>query len=100
MNEYFWGKWIILMLVIRMSSKIGQNLSPCVPAKETVGEDRTGISFPRHISQEKLLPLRGFLTLDRNSSLAGLRITSSDAQFFQQINLSIIAGFLITEAIK
>ena len=41
MNEYFWGKWRIFMLVIMISSKTGKNLAPCVPANETVGKDQT-----------------------------------------------------------
>lgn len=88
------------MLVIRISSTIGKNLSPCVPAKEIAGKGQTGICFPQHISQEKLLPLQEFFTLDRDSRLAGLRITSRDAQFFQQINLSIISVFVLSEAMK
>lgn len=58
--------------------------------------------FPHHIYRESysLLPLQGFLTFGRDSSLAGLRMTSRDVQFFQQVNLSIITGFAITEAIK
>lgn len=88
------------MLVNKIISKTGKNLAPCVPAREAAGKDQTGICFPWHISEEKLLPLQNFLTLDRHSRLAGLRITSRDAQFFQQINLAIISGFVITEAIK
>lgn len=94
------GKWIIFMLVFRISSKIGKIFALCAPANETAGKDQTVIWFPWHISQKKLFPLQEFLTLETNSRLAGLRITSRDVQFFQQINLPLISGFVITEVIK
>lgn len=65
------------MLVIGISSKTGKNLASRVPAKEAAGKDQTGISFPWCLSQEELLPLQEFLTLDRDSRLANLPANKS-----------------------
>lgn len=73
-DEYFWGKWRIFTLVIRIRSKIEENLAPCVPAKEATGEHQTRSCFPQWISQEKLCPFQKFLTFDADSKLTGLRV--------------------------
>lgn len=47
MNEYFWGRGRIFTLVIRIRSKIGENLAPCIPAEEAAGKDQTRSCFPQ-----------------------------------------------------
>lgn len=62
-NEYFWGKWRIFTLVIRIRSKIGENLAPYVPAKEPAGKDQTRSCVPQWISRKSYSLFKSFLPL-------------------------------------